>query len=74
MWASQCLEWASQVITSLGPVVLPNRLTGVVYHCFLVSDLPVPLEHAPLHQRQHMWFTHDEARPHFLRIVRQRLN
>jgi hypothetical protein len=40
----------------LGPVVLPNRLTGAVYHCFLVNDLPVFLEHVPLHQRQHIWF------------------
>jgi hypothetical protein len=41
----------------LGPiVVLPHRLTGAVYHCFLVSVLPVSLllEHVPLHQRQRM--------------------
>jgi hypothetical protein len=35
----------------LGPVVLPNRLTGAVYHHVLVIDLPVLLEHVPLHQR-----------------------
>jgi hypothetical protein len=34
----------------LGPVVLPNRLTGAVYHSFLVNDLPVLFEHVPLHQ------------------------
>jgi hypothetical protein len=58
----------------LGPVVLPNRLTGAVYHRFLVKDLPVLLEHVPLHQRQHMWFMHDGAPTHFLRVVRQHLN
>jgi hypothetical protein len=42
---------------------------------FLVNDLPVLLEHVPLHQRrQHMWFKHDGAPPHFLRIARQDLN
>jgi hypothetical protein len=28
----------------------------------------------PLHELHHMWFMHDEASPHFLRIVRQDLN
>jgi hypothetical protein len=27
----------------LGPAVLPNRLTGSVYHRLLVNDLPVPM-------------------------------
>jgi hypothetical protein len=36
------------------PIVLPNRLTGAVYHRFLVNNLPVLLEHVPLHQWQHM--------------------
>jgi hypothetical protein len=31
-----------------GRVVLPNRLTGAVYHHFLVNDLQVFLEHASL--------------------------
>jgi hypothetical protein len=57
----------------LGPVVLHNRLTGAVYLRFLVTDLPVLLEHVPLHQ-QHMWFMHDGAPSHFLRTVRQHLN
>jgi hypothetical protein len=34
----------------LGPVVLPTGLTGAVYHRVLVNDLPVFLEHVPLHQ------------------------
>jgi hypothetical protein len=58
----------------LGPVVLPNRLTCAVYQRFLVNDLPVLLEHVPLHQRQHTWFMHVGAAPRFLRIVRQHLN
>jgi hypothetical protein len=40
-----------------------------------VNDLPVLLEHVPLHhQQQHMWFMHDGAPTHFLRIVRHHLN
>jgi hypothetical protein len=50
----------------LGEAVLLNRLTGAVYQCFLVNDLPVLLEHVPLHQRQHMWFMYDGAPPHCL--------
>jgi hypothetical protein len=57
----------------LGPAVLPNRLSGVVYHRILVNDLLVLLEHVPLHQ-QHMWLMHDGAPPNFLHIVRQHLN
>jgi hypothetical protein len=33
----------------LGPVILPNTITGAVYHRILVNDLPVHLEHVPLH-------------------------
>jgi hypothetical protein len=57
-----------------GPVVLLNRPTGAVYHNFLLNNLPVPLEHVPLHQWQHMWFMHDGAPPHFVLIIRQHLN
>jgi hypothetical protein len=57
-----------------GDQLLPNRLTGVVYHHFLVNYLAVLLEHMPLHQRQHMWFMHDGAPPQFLRTVRQHLS
>jgi hypothetical protein len=53
----------------LGPDVLPNRLTGAMYHRFWVNDLPVLLEHVPLHQRQHTWFMYDGAAPHFLRTI-----
>jgi hypothetical protein len=44
--------WVSYVISSLGSVALANRLTGAMYHCFLMNGLPVFLEHVPLHQRQ----------------------
>jgi hypothetical protein len=58
----------------LGPAVLPNRPSGAMYHRFLVNDLPVLLEHVPLHQRQHTWFMHDGSPSNFLRIVREYLN
>jgi hypothetical protein len=51
----------------------PNRLTCAVYHCFLVNDLALLLEHMPLHQWQHMWFMHDGAPPQFLHTIRQHL-
>jgi hypothetical protein len=57
-----------------GPVVLANRLTGAIYHGFMVNGLPVLLEHVPLHHRQDMWLMHDGVPPHFLRIVRHRLS
>jgi hypothetical protein len=41
---------------------------------FMLNDLPVVLEHVPLHQQKHMWFIHDWAPRHFLRLVRQHLN
>jgi hypothetical protein len=38
-----------------------------------MNDLSVLLEDVPLH-RQHMWFMHDGATPHFLHNTRQHLN
>jgi hypothetical protein len=58
----------------LGPVVLLKRLTGAVYHHFLVNGLPLLLELVPLHKQQHMWFMHDGALTHFLLTVRRHLN
>ncbi|GFG40192.1 hypothetical protein Cfor_09780 [Coptotermes formosanus] len=55
------------------PAVSPNRQTAAVYHRFLFNDLPVFFEDVPHQQRQHMWFMHDGAPTHFLRIVRQHL-
>jgi hypothetical protein len=57
----------------IGPYVLPNRLTGAIYHQFLSNELPIMLEEIPLLQRQRMWFMHDGAPPHFLHIVRRHL-
>jgi hypothetical protein len=39
-----------------------------------VNDLPVFLEHVPLHQQQQMWFMHEGAPLRCLRRVRQQLN
>jgi hypothetical protein len=47
----------------LRPSVPPNTLTGVVYRRFLFNDLPVHLEDAPVHQRQHMRVMPDETSP-----------
>jgi hypothetical protein len=58
----------------LGPVVLRKRPTGAVCLCFLVNDLLVLLEHAPLHQQQHTWFMHNGAPINFLGTVREYLN
>jgi hypothetical protein len=51
-----------------------NRRSVLYFFFFLVKDLPEPLEHVPLHHRQHIWFMHDGTPPHFLRIIRQHLN
>lgn len=58
----------------LGPIILPGRLTGAVYHPFLTNDLPILWEHVPLHQLQHMWFMDNGAPAHFLCVVRQHEN
>jgi hypothetical protein len=58
----------------LEPALLRNTPIRAVYHHFLVNDLPVILEYVLLHQRQHKWFLHDGAPPHFLRIFKQHLN
>jgi hypothetical protein len=53
--------------------ILPNKLTGAVYHRFLLNDLPVFLEHVPPYQ-QHVWLTRGGASSHFLRMGRQHLD
>jgi len=58
----------------LGPYILPTRLNGDHYLEFLQNVLPVLLEDVPLLHRQHAWFQHDGAPPHFSRNVRQHLN
>jgi hypothetical protein len=50
--ASQYLDVrASWATNSLEPILLPSTVTGAVCHRILVNDLPVLLEHVPLHQR-----------------------
>lgn len=58
----------------IGPVFLPNRLTGAAYHDFLVNTLPGLLDDVPLNQRAQHWFMHDGAPPHFAVAVREHLN
>ena len=57
----------------LGPYVLPQRLTGARYHHFLNNILPILMEDLPCQDRLQMWFMHDGAPAHFLRIVHQHL-
>jgi hypothetical protein len=67
--------WHQDINIDVCAGILPNGLTGAVYHRYLVNELPVLLEHVPLHKRQRMWFMHNGAPPpHFLRTVRQHLN
>lgn len=58
----------------IGPVFLPNRLTGQVYLDFLRNELPVLLEDVPLFNRLNLWFMHDGAPAHFSIVVRNFLN
>lgn len=58
----------------LGPVVLPNRLTGAGYLNFLQNTLRDLLDDIPLNQRQQMWFQHDGAPAHFSIVVREHLH
>jgi hypothetical protein len=46
---------------------LTDRCSVSSFVC--VNDLPVLLEHVPLHQRQHIWFMYDGAPTLFLRTV-----
>ena len=58
----------------IGPYLLPARLTGANYLIFLQEILPELLQDIPLGIRQHMWFQHDGAPPHFTRAVLHYLN
>ena len=60
--------------TLIGPVALPNRLSGAIYCRFLFSGVQAFLEYISVYQTQHvLFFRH--GTPHlFLRIVRERLN
>jgi len=70
--------WAGIVGDRLiGPVRLPERLTGTMYREFLELTrdiLPDVLDDVPLQLRVGMWFMHDGAPPHFSCIACQYLN
>ena len=56
----------------LGPLVLPSRLRGTVYHLFY--DLQGLLEKVCFRQRQHMCFMSDGTPYNVIRIFTQHLN
>lgn len=58
----------------IGPCVLPPRLNGEIYLQFLQNAFLDSIEHLPLATRQHMFFMHDGAPPHFSVAVRNHLN
>jgi len=53
----------------LGPVILPDILTGQTYVEFLRENLPDFLEEVPLFERNKFFFQQDDAGPHNARIV-----
>lgn len=67
--------WAGIMGTEiLGPVILPDILTGVTYVDFLQENLPDFLEEVPLYERNKIIFQQDGAGPHNARIVTNLLN
>lgn len=58
----------------VGPVILPQRLTGNIYLQFLQNTLPDLLDDLPIQLRINMWYMHDGAPPHFSVNVRNYLN
>jgi len=67
--------WAGIMGTQiLGPVILPDILTGQSYVEFLQENLPDFLEEVPLFERNKMFFQQDGAGPHNARIVTTYLN
>ena len=58
----------------LGPVILPERLTGASYTEFLADNLPDFLEEIPLINRNKIIFQQDGAGFHNARIVTNFLN
>lgn len=67
--------WAGIMGTEiLGPVILPDILTGATYKEFLRENLPEFLEEVPLSERNHIVFQQDGAGPHNARIVTAYLN
>lgn len=58
----------------IGPIRLPQRLTGELYLNFLREDLPGLINAVPVNVRMNMWFMHDGAPPHSTRNVTDFLN
>lgn len=58
----------------LGPVILPDILTGRTYVDFLTENLSDFLENVPLFERNKIIFQQDGAGPHNARIVTNYLN
>lgn len=58
----------------IGPVILPNRLTGPIYLDFLQNQLQLLLDDVPLATRMVMHFQHDGAPAHSSRQVTDHLN
>jgi hypothetical protein len=53
----------------IGPVILEDRMTGQNYLEFLQNELPEQLEDVPLATQIVMYFQHDGAPPHYIRLV-----
>lgn len=67
--------WAGIMGTKiLGPIILPDTLTGASYLEILADNLPEFLEDIPLAERQNIVFQQDGAGPHNARIVTDYLN
>lgn len=58
----------------VGPVVIPQRLTGFNYLQVLNDILDPFLEDMPLADLRRFWFQQDGAPPHYAAVVREHLN
>lgn len=67
--------WAGMIEDKLiGPIILPNRLTGRDYLNFIQNELAELLDDVPIGTRLEMIFQHDGAPAHFSQLVRNWLN
>lgn len=58
----------------IGPIVLPNRMTGQNFLQFLRDDITDELDNLPLDCVRNLWFQLDGAPPHYAADVRDWLN
>ena len=70
-WESINVWCAIQGDNLIGPLILPNRLTGASYLQFLQQE--VPFETVPVAQRREMWLQQDGAPAHNTGAVRDYL-